>query len=127
MFGSQLPGEKNRPHYRLTAAENILNIHTVLPSYVDVRVLIDWKTLGVGGGGDTCLQRLQTRKKERMFSYHVSVCVADRLSSSHLSSIDREYSSVLRLGGGFAGGGGRRSAQFIALCLGSLGVRTPFF
>lgn len=54
MFGSQLPGEKNRPHYRLTAAENILNIHTVLPSYVDVRVLIDWKTLGVGGwGGET--------------------------------------------------------------------------
>lgn len=46
---------------------------------------------------------------------------------SHLSSIDREYSSVLRLGGGFAGGGGKRSAQFIVLCLGSLGVRTPFF
>lgn len=48
-------------------------------------------------------------------------------SRAHLSSIDSEYSSVLRLGGGFAGGGGRRSAQFIVLCLGSLGVRTPFF
>ena len=55
------------------------------------------------------------------------LCLSACADMSHLSSIGREYSSVLRLGGGLAGGGGSRSAQFIVLCLGSLGVRIPFF
>lgn len=62
---------------------------------------------------------------ELVFKY--TVRSDDHLDMSHLSSIGREYSSVFRVGGGFAGGGGRRSAQFIVLCLGTLGVRTPFF
>lgn len=62
-----------------------------------------------------------------VFKYSASVCLCVCADMSHLSSSGREYSSAFRLGGGFAGGGGRRSAQFIVLCLGSLGVRIPFF
>lgn len=92
--------------------------------------LIDRKPLGQRLGMDV-RNRRKGRKNELVFKY--SLCVPVRLSvslclcMSHLCTIDREYSSALRLGGGFAGGGGRRSAQFIVLCLGSLGVRTPFF
>lgn len=67
---------------------------------------------------------MDTKELMKLDQYSNALCA--QTAFVYLSSIDREYSSVLRLGGGFAGGGGRRSAQFIVLCLGSLGVRTPF-
>lgn len=113
--------------------KHAVNIHAILLSRFDMSLaLIDRIPLrrrlamNVRNGRNS-------RKKELVFKYSVCVWLSDFLclcvcaDMSHLSSIDREYSSVLRLGGGFAGGGGRRSAQFIVLCLGSLGVRTPFF
>lgn len=147
MSGSQLPTERNKPHYLCIThkkkhecflygsqgkgkKKHALNIHATLLSRFDMSLaLIDRKPLG-----HMLAMNVRNRRKGRNW-YLNTVCA--RLSEcrclcvcadvSHLSSIDREYSSVLRLGGGFAGGGGRRSAQFIVLCLGSLGVRTPFF
>lgn len=72
MLGSQLPAERNEPHYSRVArgkhgcfqtGKHVLNIHTILPSHFDVSlVLIDRKT--PSGGGRFCSGCEKTRTKE---------------------------------------------------------------
>lgn len=139
MSGSQLPGgekhaslpsycsQKTWMFWNGVTGNHVLNIHTVTS-------ITSWCESGANRrenpqGGHAPKEEVSQEEgtnAERVCA-RACVCVWQTLFVSHLSSIDREYSSVLRLGGGFAGGGGRRSAQFIVLCLGSLGVRTPFF